>query len=69
MADNHLVSAAAARLAQVPEASAGLPGGEIVRETEIQDDGRNPVTDIHGAGDTSVEVGSGADDRSNAPIS
>ncbi|KAG6377048.1 hypothetical protein JVT61DRAFT_1097 [Boletus reticuloceps] len=74
---NHLVSTSATRSvqAQVPRLSADLPGQEIAHETEGRHDEPDPVIDGQDAGeaaqtlDTFLEVGSGADDRSNEPLS
>lgn len=75
MTDNHLISTSATRLGL----SAGLPGREIVHETEMQHGEPDPVTYAHNAGEvvqtssnaetgTSPEGGTGAEDRSNAPL-
>lgn len=73
LTDNHLVSTSAARLAQIPESSAGL---ETVRETEMH---HNESDRVHNVGDgvqiissaeadPPLQVGGGADDRSDAPL-
>lgn len=80
LTDNHLVSSPAIRSVQISGSADGLPEGEVVHETGRRDGGPDPVTDAQDAGqavqtlsgiemDTSLEVGSGADDGSNAPLS
>ncbi|KAG8214553.1 hypothetical protein J3R82DRAFT_9614 [Butyriboletus roseoflavus] len=74
---NHLVSTSATRSVQVPGSPAGLPGREMVPERDNEPD---PVTQRRNAGevvqassgvesDTSPDVGSRVDDRSNVPLS
>ncbi|KAI9573642.1 hypothetical protein HD554DRAFT_911186 [Boletus coccyginus] len=78
--DNHLVSTSATRSGQISGLSADLPEREMAHQTERRHNEPDPVTGPHNAeeaaqtlsgaeADTSLEVGSGADDRSNAPLS
>lgn len=72
-----MVSISATRLGQV-SGSSGLPGRDMFHEIERQHNEPDPVTSAHNAGEaaqtssgaelgTSLEAGSGADDRLHAP--